>query len=398
MRPADSINWISKALIAHRLRSALTIVGFAVGIGAVALLSSVGEGLRLYILNEFTQFGSHILAITPGKTETYGLGGLLNTTRPLTLEDATTLRQLPEVTTVIPVVMGTAQVKAARRSRYTEVAGVGPKADKAWKMQIAQGRFLPNDDMLRPRSFAVLGSKLKQELFGNNSALGDYVHIAGQRFRVVGVFAHKGEFLGMDLDELIYIPAQKGLQLFNRDSLMEIDIFYKENTATEAFAVKVKNFLIKRHSREDFTLITQDSMLSSLDRILTIIKAAGIGLGAISLLVGGVGILTIFNITLNERRQEIGLMRAIGFTSKQLKLLFLGEATALAVAGGMVGYTMVILTVSVIKLIAPDFPVHLELSVFIYSLAVSTAIGLLAGIKPASDASKLPPIAALRDE
>lgn len=398
MRVSDQFHWIVKALIAHRLRSALTIIGFAVGIGAVALLSSIGEGLRMYILKEFTQFGSHILAITPGKTETYGFGGLLNTTRPLTLEDATALRQLPEVKTVIPVVMGTAQVKAAGRSRYTDVAGVGPKADKAWKMEIAQGRFLPNDDMLQARSFAVLGSKLKDELFGNRNALGDYVHIGGQRFKVVGVFAQKGEFLGMDLDELIYIPAQKGLQLFNRNSLMEIDIFYKENVTTDHIANKVKRFLIARHGREDFTLITQDSMLSSLERILTIIKAAGIGLGAISLLVGGVGILTIFNITINERRQEIGLMRALGFTSKQLQGLFLGEATFLALAGGLAGYAMVLITAATIKLLAPEFPVHLELKVFIYSLLVSSLIGLLAGIKPATDASKLPPIEALRDE
>lgn len=398
MRLTDQIKWISTALVAHRLRSMLTIIGFAVGIGAVAFLSAIGEGLRQYILNEFTQFGSHILAVTPGKTETFGLGGLLNTTRPLSLDDATSLYQLPEVETVIPAVMGTAQVKGDGRSRYTDVAGVGPDTDKAWKMAVAQGRFLPHDDLDSPRSFAVLGSKLKTELFGHDSPLGQYVHIAGQRFKVVGVFAQKGEFLGMDLDELIYIPAQKALQLFNRDSLMEIDIFYRDNVSAEHIEAKVKHLLINRHGREDFTLVTQDGMLSSLDNILGIVKAAGIGLGAISLLVGGVGILTIFNITLNERRQEIGLMRALGFTSRQLQLLFLGEATALAIAGGLTGYALVIVGAALIGIVAPDFPVHLEFKVFAYSLLVSTFIGLAAGIKPATDASKLPPIEALRDE
>jgi len=398
MRFSDILFWVTRAVKAHRLRSLLTILGFAVGIAAVSLLSALGEGMRQFILQEFTQFGSHIVAITPGKTETFGLGGLLNTTRPLSLDDAIALQSLPEVDQVVPLVFGTGQIKSATRSRYTDVAAVGPEAAKAWKIDVAQGRFLPHDSLQQPRAFAVLGSKLKVELFAHGNALGETVHIAQNRFKVIGVMQPKGEFLGTDLDDLIYIPAQKGLQIFNRDSLMEIDIFYFENVTTERIERVVKQKLIERHGREDFTLITQDAMLTSLDNILGIVKSAAASLGGIALLVGGVGILTIFSITLDERRQEIGLLRALGFTSKQLRDLFLLEAVVLAVAGGISGYLLVVLPMVAVRIVSPEFPIVFSPWVLLAALLVSATVGVFSGLKPAIDASKLPPIDALRDE
>ena len=168
----DYLRWIFRALWMQRLRSVLTIVGFAIGIAAMVLLSSLGEGLRQFVIQEFTQFGSHIVAITPGKTETFGMGGILNTTRPLSLEDSEALKRIPGVEQVVPVVFGTAQIKAVGRSRYTDVAGVGALADKAWKLEVSQGSFLPQEDIQRARAFAVLGSKLKRELFGGDNPLG----------------------------------------------------------------------------------------------------------------------------------------------------------------------------------------------------------------------------------
>ncbi len=394
----DSCNWIIKALLSHRLRSFLTIIGFAVGIAAVTLLSALGEGMRQFIMTEFTQFGSRIIAVTPGKTETFGFGGLLNTTRPLTLDDAIRLQSLPEVEHVVPVVFGTGQIESADRSRYTDIAAVGARAAEAWQISVAQGRFLPDDNMQQPRSFAVLGSQLKRELFGNKNALGELVKIADHRFRVIGVMQSKGDFLGTNLDDLIYIPAQKGLQLFNRNSLMEIDIFYYDNATTASVAESVKRKLIEYHGREDFTLITQDAMLDSMDNILRILKIAAAGLGSIALLVGGVGVLTIFSISIAERKQEIGLLRALGFTSNQVRNLFLLEAMALSVAGGMIGYAIILIPTMLARWMLPQFPIELEFSVLIFSLFISALIGVLAGLKPAFDASRLPPIVALRDE
>ena len=394
----DQLWWVFKTLLAQRGRSFLTVLGFAVGIAAVSLLSSIGEGLRVFVMQEFTQFGSHILAVTPGKTNTMGLSGMLNTVRPLSLQDAKALGQLPEVEQVVPVVFGTAQVKTTERGRYTDVAGVGPDAAMGWKLEVAQGRFLPRDDWFYARPTAVLGSKLKDELFGDKSALGALIQIGGSRYRVVGVTAPKGQFLGFDLDDIVYIPAARGLQLFNRESLMEVDLFYRENTPTALIAERVRQRLIQRHGLEDFTIITQDEMLKTLDKILQVLKVAAAGLGVISLLVGGVGILTILLITVRERRREIGLLCALGFTPRQIKGLFLAEAVCLSLVGGSLGLAVVALLVLVASWLLPALPIVMEPVAVVGALLLASAVGLVAGVGPAGQAAGLKPIDALRAE
>nr|WP_241242437.1 ABC transporter permease [Thalassotalea sp. G2M2-11] len=394
----DVFQWVKKSILAQRVRAILTIAGFATGMAAVVLMNSIGESMRHYVLQEFTQFGTNIIAITPGKTETFGFGGLLNTVRPLTIEDSQQLSHLRAIKYAVPVVMGTAKIKHDKKSRYTDVAGVGNKANEAWKLTIAQGNFLPADDPIRPRNFAVLGAKLKHELFGFSSAIGQKVHVGGQRFRVVGVLAEKGEFIGQDLDDMIYIPAAKAMQLFNRESLMELDLFYQQGLATQQVAQLVKRKLIQRHGLEDFTLITQDDMLKSLDNILVIIKMAGSGLGVISLIVGAVGIATIMTITVTERTSEIGLLRALGFSSSHIRNLFLAEAMLLAMISGVIGYLVVFVLLISAQIILVDVPVTMNLSVLFIAIGFSAFIGLLAGIYPALNAAKLTPIDALRAE
>ena len=398
MRIADYLNWIYRAINAQKRRTVLTIFGFAVGISAVILLNAIGESLRQYILQEFTQFGSHIVAVTPGKTETFGVGGLLNTIRPLSLEDAISLKRLPNAKHVVPVVMGTAQVKWFERGRHTDVAGLTAPALSAWQLTIAQGRFLPNDDLLTPRAFAVLGALLKQELFGDNNAIGEKVHIGSHSFRVIGVLKAKGEFMGINLDDMVYIPAAKALRIFNRNSVMEIDIFFDDNIATDVFSEQVKAHLIARHHSEDFTLVSQDDMLKTLDKILIFVKYAAAGLGLISLLVGAVGIITILTITVTERTQEIGLLRALGFSSTQIRYFFLGEAIVLALFSGIIGYIIAMSLLFLAKLFMPSIPIVFDVMVLMLALGISMVIGMLAGWRPASKAAKLKPVLALRAE
>lgn len=396
--PVDFIRWVLKALWMQKVRTSLTILGFAIGITAMVTLSSLGEGLRQFVLEEFTQFGSHILQVTPGKTETFGMGGILNTTRPLSLQDATALQRVPGVEALVPVVAGTAQSKALGRSRYTNVYGVGPQASAAWRMPVGQGNFLPNESFENPRAFAVLGHDLKQELFGSEPALGRYVHVGGARFRVIGVTLSKGDFMGTDLDDAIYIPASRALQLFNRESLMEVDIFYSPAVATGVMVERIKKLLISRHGFEDFTIVTQDEMLSTMDDILRILKYAGAGLGAISLLVGGVGIATILMITVTERTAEVGLLRALGCTRAQVRNMFLGEAVTLGLLGGLAGLAVVALLVMSVSRLVPKLPIVLGFDAVIAALLVSMLIGLVAGVNPALRATRLSPIDALRTE
>jgi len=398
MTVTDYLSWLYCAVNSRKRRTLLTVFGFAVGISAVILLNAIGESLRQYILQEFTQFGSHIIAVTPGKTETLGLGAMLNTVRPLSLNDAVSLQKLPAAKHVVPVVMGTAQIKWYQRGRYTDIAGITSPALSAWQLTIAQGKFLPDDDMLTPRSFAVLGDTLKQELFGSQNAIGEKIHVGSNSFRVVGVLEAKGEFMGVNLDDMAYIPTAKALKLFNRNSVMEIDIFYHDNITTSVFNQQVKDLLITRHNSEDFTITTQDDMLKSLDKILRFVKYAAAGLGVISLLVGSVGIITILTITVAERSQEIGLLRAIGFSSSHIRYFFLGEAIVLSLASGILGYILAMTLLFIAKLFMPNIPIVFEPVVLVLALVISMLIGVIAGWQPASKAAKLEPVLALRSE
>ena len=183
-----------------------------------------------------------------------------------------------------------------------------------------------------------------------------------------------------------------------RESLMEVDVFYRPGVASSMISQRVKTIMVQRHGAEDFTIVTQDEMLKTLESILQVVKAAVAGLGVISLLVGGVGILTILLITVTERKQEIGLLCALGFTPAQIRRLFLGEAVALAMVGAAMGLSVVFIAIVVGRWLIPGIPLHLDWTTVSASLLVAAAIGWLSGVKPASGAAKLKPIDALRAE
>lgn len=398
MKLADALAWMWRAVVAGRQRSVLTVAGIAIGIMAVALLTSVGEGLRLYLLDSFSQFGTRIIAVTPGRATTLGSAGILSSVRPLSLEDANSLRSLPHVEAVVPVISGTARVEAGQYARNSNVFGVGREGAQAWRIEVAMGRFLPDDDTQSARATAVLGAGLKKELFARANPLGQLLRIGNSRFRVVGVMESKGQLLGFDLDDAVYIPAARAQQLFNRDSLMEIDVVFSEQGSSAAVAAGVRERLIARHGVEDFTLFTQEDMLGSLDKILAILTLVIAALGGISLLVGGVGVLTIMTTALHERTPEVGLLCALGASARQIVLLFLGEAIVLAGCGGLLGLGLVAALVLSVNVLAPGVPLALNLFYLLLALLLSMLIGLLAGIGPALRAASLKPITALHNE
>jgi len=387
------------SLLDQRLRSLLTLLGIAVGIAAVVLLTSIGEGVHRFTLAEFTQFGTNLIGINPGRTTTAGMSGaLINTVRPLTIADEEALRHIPGVIDTVSVIQGNAAVEYEKRSRRTNILGVGPSGSRVWQINVAMGRFLPNDDSQTARSFVVLGSKVYQELFGSSSPLGRPVRIGGERFRVIGVMESKGQMLGFDLDDAVYIPTSRAMSLFNLESLMEIDILYREGLQSKTIAAQLKKLLISRHGYEDFTITTQDEMLKVLGSVLDILTLAVGGLGAISLLVGGVGIITIMTIAVNERIPEIGLLRALGADRRQILFLFLGEAVVLAGLGGLAGLIVGAGGAWLLGVFVPALPTHTPWQYALYAEILAAVIGLLAGVLPASHASNLDPVEALRAE
>lgn len=398
MRWQDGVALTASALTSRPLRSALTLLGVAIGIAAVALLTAIGEGLRLYVLDNFSQFGTRIVAIHPGKTHTGGLGGILSSVRPLSLADAEALRSLAHVEAVVPIIQGSGDIQYGAMSRNSDILGGGHQLAEAWRFQLALGQFLPAARAGQSPPYAVLGAKLRRELFGGANPLGERIRVGGMRFRVIGVMEEKGQLLGFDLDDIAYIPVDWAQSLFNRDGLMEIDLVFNAGIGSRELSARIRQRLIERHGREDFNLTTQDDMLASLDRILATLTIAIGALGGISLLVGAVGILTIMTTTVAERTAEIGLLRALGASGRQVLGLFLAEAALLSLAGGVFGLLLMGLLLAALHLALPGLPLSLAPGFLLLALLLSAAIGLLAGIAPARRAARLNPVDALRSE
>jgi len=399
MHIQDFIQLTTNAVRSQRMRSFLTALGIAVGIGSVVLLTSLGEGLHRFMLAEFTQFGTNLIGVNPGRVTTHGVSGaLISNVRPLSIEDGQALKKIPQVVDVVAVVQGNAAVKVGKKQRRTTVYGIDPAAPEVFKLQMATGTFLPDDPPRAARSFAVLGSKVKDELFGTGQVLGKWIRIGSERFRVIGSMESKGQMLGFDLDDAVWIPTAKALAMFNRESLMEIDVLYKEGSSAEDVSDQIKKVLIARHGTEDFTITTQEKMLEVLGKILNILTLAVGGLGGISLLVGGVGILTIMTIAVNERTNEIGLLRALGSEKNQILGIFLGEAVILASMGGLAGLVLGVGGAWLLGFLVPALPTHISWTYIIAAELLAAGIGLLAGVLPARRAAALKPVDALRSE
>lgn len=397
---ADFARFALQAITSYRLRSFLTMLGIAVGIAAVILLTSIGEGVHRFVLNEFTQFGTNVIGISPGKVKTGGHppSGIPTTARLLTMEDAASLKQLPHVIGSTPTVWGNSEVEARGRVRRTTVYGVDADFPRVFSSTVQIGQFLPREEGGGSRAFVVLGSKLRTELFDSANPLGARVRIGGLHFRVIGVMAPKGQFLGIDLDDTAFIPAARALELYNLDGLMEIHVTYAEGVSSATVAKAVKERLTLRHGREDFTLVTQEDMLKTLSNILDILTMAVGALGGISLLVGAVGIVTIMTIAVTERTNEIGLLVALGAKRSTILNLFLGESMMLATLGGLLGLSLGVGIAQMVRLAMPNFPVHTPWHFAIGAVVISGLIGLLAGVLPARNASRLEPVEALRAE
>ena len=397
MRLPDTLSLALGSVMARRGRSGLSLLGIAIGVAAVIVLTSIGEGIRQFILNEFTQFGTNLLSITPGNVKTIGIPGVLGgTTHKLTLDDAEAIRQIDGIERVVPMIAGNARVEADGRGRSVSVFGVTAETPEHWKVAVRQGSFLPGGDVRRRQAVAVLGPKLKQELFSDANPLGRFVRIAGYRFRVLGVMASKGHLLGFDIDDAVYVPVASGMRMFNLDELMEIQIAFSYRRDVSGVEEDIRQLLMERHrGEEDFTITTQAAMLDTLDSVMNVVTTAVGIIAGISLIVGAIGILTVMWMAVKERTAEIGLLKATGATSRQIYQLILIEALMLAVIGGVVGLAFGVALSTVLPHFVPRLPTHLHTGYILAALFISALTGITSGLLPAHRAASVDPVQAL---
>ena len=393
----DLLRFAATALRGHRLRTVLSIAGVAIGVASVIVLTSLGEGARLYVTDEFTNLGSNLLFVIPGKTETTGMAPFGSVSHDLTLDDAEALRRrVPRIRYVAPLTMGEARARFGDRARDVTVAGTTAELKEVRALRMQAGRYLPEGDPDRAPRVCVLGSEIRSELFADANPLGENLKIGDERFRVIGVIEPRGMSVGMDLDELIHVPVVRAMRLFDQTTLFRILVEVGSHEEVETVKGEIIAVITERHDgEEDVTLLSQDSVLSAFGRILTALTLALGGIAATSLTVAGVGIMNVMLVSVSERTREIGLLKAVGVTPAQVLLTFLVEASILSSLGGLLGFGAAIAAIRVFTYLYPAFPAQPPVWAVVGSLALSVSIGILFGALPARRASHLDPVQAL---
>ncbi|MCL5885179.1 MAG: ABC transporter permease [Deltaproteobacteria bacterium] len=389
------------ALKANRLRSALTMLGIIIGVAAVILLVSLGEGTKRYVEQQFAGLGSNILIATPGKIETRGGPPIIGAARhKLTLDDARILEKKGTLFAgVAPVVFGTAEVRFGSRSRNVPVLGVTPAFSSVRNLHVEIGNFVSETDVAAKRRVCVLGRTVQRELFGNVNALGRIVKISGSRFRVVGIMERKGVSLAIDIDDIVFVPVRTAMDLFDTDALLEIILSVRNKDDIAAGKEQARQLLYRNHNRhEDFTITNQAAILSSLFTILDTLTYVLSGIAAISLLVGGIGIMNIMLVSVKERTNEIGIRKAVGARDRDILVQFLIESTALSAAGGTAGMLLGTAGAGALHVLFPKVPVAVPPWAIVLAFTFSVFVGIFFGVYPARKAAALHPIEALRYE
>lgn len=398
MRLVDALSLAGGAVLSNGRRTVLTLLGVIIGVAAVVVLTALGEGALRYVTGQFESLGTNMLGVVPGKTETAGAmpgfgGGVPN---DLTLADARALeRAIQDAVHVAPMVMANDTVSHGARSRQALVVGTTPGFLPIRRLAVARGTYLPDQPWDRGGPVVVLGHDLARELFGAEDPVGGKVRIGAFRMRVIGVLEERGVQLGIDLDEAAHVPVATGMQLFDRSSLFRVLMDMKAGADLDAAEQRVVSLMAERHGEEDVTVITQDAVLGGLTTILGLLTLVLGGIAAVSLTVAGIGVMNVMLVSVSERTDEIGLLKAIGAAPRQVLTLFLAEAVVLSLTGGVLGLALGWGVVGLARVLWPAFPATPPEWAVIAALGTSFLVGVLFGLVPARRAVRLDPVVAL---
>ena len=397
MQIRDILSFSTHAATANRGRTLLMLLAMAIAVCSVVVLISLGDSARRYVIDQFATLGTNLLIVLPGRSETTGgppplLG---ETPRDLTLEDAMALTRIRSVRRIAPIIAGSAPVSVGHLERELLVLGSTSELYEIRHLALSQGSFLPPGEPTRAEAVCVIGLKGKKELFGNQPAIGQWLRIGDRRFRVIGILS-PGVSLGEDLGEVIIIPVAAAQALFNRASLFRVLVESTSSGGMEQTRKAILDTIKVRHEGEDdITVITQDAVLTTFDRIFKALTLSVAGIAAISLVVAGIMIMNVMLVAVSNRRAEIGLLKALGASRRQILGLFLTESTILSSIGAAIGLLLALLGMRLAAFLFPEFPLQLAPWSSIISLGVALITGMVFGVLPARRAADLEPAFAL---
>ena len=399
MRTPDLIRFARDAATGSPLRTSLLVLAMAIGVAAVVILTALGDGARRYVVSEFSSLGTNLVIVLPGRSQTGGFSpgnAVTSTPRDLTIDDAQALLRAHAVRRVAPLAVGTSEISYGGRLREVMVAGTTAQYIDVRTLKIAQGRFLADGDWRRGASEAVIGAKIRDELFAAEPALGQLVRISDRRFRIIGIMASSGQGLGMNTDELVIVPVSLAQAMFNSNTLFRILVEAHSREAIEPAKAQVTELIKLRHEgEEDVTVITQDAVLATFDKLLGTLTLAVAGIAAISLAVAGILVMNVMLVSVTQRTAEIGLLKALGATGRTIRTAFLTEAAMLSLAGAVLGFLIGHAGAAVIRQLYPVFPAYPPDWAVIAGLGTALITGILFGVLPARQAARLDPVESL---
>ena len=395
----DTLRYARQAASGTPLRTGLLILAMTIGVAAVVVLTALGDGARRYVVEEFSSLGSNLVIILPGRSETRGFnpGNLItNTVRDLTLEDAEALQRINGVVRVAPIIIGTTEVNARGKLRETMLVGSNSDFIRVRHLKLAQGRFLSTDALGHGPAEVVLGATIRRELFGNDNPLGQTVRIGDRRLRVVGVLTEGGRGMGMTTNDLLIIPVATAQAMFNTNTLFRVLIEVRNRSMVESVKQATLKMITARHDgEEDVTVISQDAVLQTFDKILGVLTLGVAGIAAISLAVAGILVMNVMLVSVTQRTAEIGLLKALGATARTIRSAFLAEAAMLSLVGAVLGVLLGEGCAAVLRHLYPSFPAYPPDWAIVAGFTTAIGTGLLFGVMPARRAADLDPVVAL---
>ena len=400
---AEIIKTAFSSLRTNKSRTMLTMLGVIIGVASVILLVAIGSGLKLYITQQLEGLGSNLLFVVPGETPMSsgkggggGMPGAGMAASKFTLNQAKDIERMSTtIKAIMPYTENNGILKFKGKAHTTQIAGVSYQYPQIRDHQLAYGSFFTRSQQNANKKVVVLGDTVANDLFGEQKAIGRKITLSGSRYTVVGVLKKKGAFGTIDMDDQAFIPVTTALQQYDMENVMSFWVEAKSPEDVAQTKREIKKVLLKTLDKEDFSVVDTKSVLATVSSILTILTTALGGIAAISLLVGGVGIMNIMLVSVTERTHEIGLRKAMGATPKMIMIQFLTEAIVLAVGGGVIGIGLGILGATIIN---HFFPTMVNILTIFMAFSVSATIGIVFGVAPAAKAAKLSPIDALRYE